>query len=138
MAGDVTMQDAAGDRKTTSWPLFWTGMVTMLPGLQFVFPLWILNRLGLDVADPAGMFYARHWGLMALCMGALVVYVSRHHALRGPVLLAAAAEKLGLALLIGLSWNEPALQGMRGAAIFDGFCTVLYVWMLLRAARAVK
>jgi hypothetical protein len=114
---------------------FWTGIVTMLPGLQFIAPDALLRVSGLDVGDPAGMFYARHWGLMAMCFGALLVYAARHPAARGPIVLAAAVEKVGLALLVALAWNDPALRGLHGAALFDGLCAIFYVVWLWRAAR---
>ena len=57
--------------------LFWTGLATMLPGLQFVFPVATPGAPGIEVGDAAGMFYARHWGLMAVCVGALLVGASR-------------------------------------------------------------
>lgn len=115
--------------------LFWTGLATMLPGLQFLFPAAVLGGLGIDVAEPAGMFYARHWGLMALCVGALLVHASRSPAARGAIVLAASAEKLGLVLLVAMSWSDPALQGLRGAAVFDAICTLLYVRLLWRVSR---
>jgi hypothetical protein len=111
---------------------FWTGVITMLPGLQFVLPVQMLQLQGLDVTDPAGMFYARDWALMALCFGALLVHASRSAAGRGTVILAAAVEKLGLALLVALAWNEPGLKGLHGAAVFDGLCAALYLTWLSR------
>lgn len=107
----------------------------MLPGLQFVFPAAVLGRLGIEVGDAAGMFYARHWGLMALCVGALLVYAARPGTARGAIVLAAAVEKLGLVLLVAMAWNEPAMQGLRGAAVFDAVFTLLYVRLLWRSAR---
>jgi len=116
--------------------LFWTGLATMLPGLQFVFPVPMLGALGIDVGDSAAaMFYARHWGLMALCVGALIVHASRPVASRRQIVLAAMVEKLGLVLLVAMAWNEPALRGLRGAAVFDGACVLLYAPFLWRAAR---
>lgn len=114
--------------------LFWTGIATMLPGLQFVFPVAVLARMGMDVGDAAGMFYARHWGLMALCVGALLVYASRPVAARGAIVLAAAVEKFGLVVLVAMAWNEPAIQGLRGPAVFDAVCTLLYARLLWRRA----
>jgi hypothetical protein len=109
---------------------FWTGVITMLPGLQFVLPVQMLQLQGLDVTDPAGMFYARDWALMALCFGALLVHASRSAAGRGAVILAVTAEKLGVALLVVLAWNEPALNGLHGAAVFDGLGAALYlIWL---------
>jgi hypothetical protein len=81
------------------------------------------------------MFYARHWGLMALCFGGLLVYAARHATARGPIVLAATVEKFGLMLLVALAWGEPALQGLHGAALFDGLCSVFYVIWLWRAGR---
>lgn len=115
--------------------LFWTGIATMLPGLQFVLPTLVLRAMNIDVGDPAGMFYARHWALMAFCIGALLVYAARHPQARPPILLAAVAEKFGLVLLVALAWNEPALAGLRGAAIFDGLCVLLYLPILWRGSR---
>jgi hypothetical protein len=111
---------------------FWTGVVTMLPALQFLLPVQMLQMQGLDVTDPAGMFYARHWALMAVCFGALLVHASRSALGRGAVILAAATEKLGLALLVALAWQDPALNGLHGAAVFDGLCAALYLTWLWR------
>ena len=111
---------------------FWSGVITLLPGLQFVLPVQMLQLQGLDVTDPAGMFYARDWGLMALCFGALLIHASRSAAGHGGVILAVTAEKLGVALLVALAWNEPALNGLHGAAVFDGLCAALYLTWLWR------
>jgi len=73
---------------------------------------------------------------MALCFGALLVFASRHAPGRGAVVLAAAAEKLGLALLIALAWNEPALKGLHGAAVFDGLSAATYLaWLWLQRGK---
>ena len=114
--------------------LLWTGVATMLPGLQFIFPAMVLGQLGIETSDAAGMFYARHWGLMALCMGALLVYASRPVAARGAIVLAAAVEKFALVVLVAMAWNEPAMQGLRGPAVFDAICTLLYARLLWRRA----
>lgn len=125
-----------GDNKRSKL-LLWTGLATLLPGLQFVFPVPVLGALGIDVGDSAAaMFYARHWGLMALCVGALIVHASRPIAARRQIVLAAMAEKLGLALLVALAWNDPALRGLRGAAVFDAACVLLYAQFLWRPARS--
>lgn len=115
---------------------FWTGVITMLSGLQFVLPVPTLRLLGIDITDPAGMFYARHWALMAACFGALLISASRHASGRGAVVLVATAEKLGVAFLIALAWNEPALKGLHGAAVFDGLSAALYlVWLWLQRGK---
>jgi hypothetical protein len=115
---------------------FWTGVITVLSGLQFVLPVPALRLLGIDITDPAGMFYARHWALMAACFGALVISASRHASGRGAIVLAAAAEKLGVALLIALAWNDPALKGLHGAAMFDGLSAAAYLaWLWLQRGK---
>ncbi len=119
-------------RRRWSRLFFWTGIATMLPGLQFLLPVPVLQLLGIDIADPAGMFYARHWALMAACFGALLVHASG----RGAIVLAAATEKLGVALLVALAWNEPALRALHGAAMFDGLSAALYLtWIWLQRGK---
>ena len=114
--------------------LTWTGIATMLPGLQFLLPVQMLRLSGMDVTDAAGLFYARHWGLLVLCFGGLLVYVAKRPALRRPVIFAATVEKAGLAMLVLLAWNEPALRGMRIPAVFDSLCVLIYGLYLWRSA----
>lgn len=116
--------------------LYVTGAITMLPLLQFFAPGAILPLSNLQVGDPAGMFHAQHWGLMAFCFGALLVYVARHPPLRKPVVLAAGVEKLGLCALVLLGWSDPALQGLHLAALVDGVCVVLYGTWFVSAAKS--
>ena len=107
--------------------LRFSGWTTVLGGAALVLPeLWL--KLGhVSVTEPAGLFYVRHWGLMACCVGALIVCAAGRPALRRPVLLAALVEKLGLVLLVALGWND--LSGMAAAAAFDAMCVVVYaVW----------
>ncbi|RJG06911.1 hypothetical protein D3870_13695 [Noviherbaspirillum cavernae] len=115
--------------------LLWTGIATMLPGLQFLFPVAALRLAGLDVSDPAGLFYARHWGLLALCMGALLVHAARNPEARRPIVFAATIEKAGLVAMVALAWRDPALQGLHLPAIFDGLCVILYSLYLWQSAR---
>jgi hypothetical protein len=112
-----------------------TGVATMLPGVQFIMPTLFLSALGMQAGDNAGIFFARHWGLMVFCFGALLLYAARHPGVRRPVVCAAAIEKLGLVVMVLLAWNDPALAGMHGAAAFDGLCVLLYsCWLLKKPA----
>jgi len=117
--------------KTISKILYVSGIVTMLAGLQFLAPTLFLQTSGMQVGDVTGLFFARHWGLMAFVVGALVVYAVKQVAARRAILLAAATEKLGLVVMLAINWAEPALQGLRPAAFFDAACVVLYLIYLL-------
>ena len=105
--------------------LYITGFITMLPLLQFFLPWWVLGVTGLSIRDITGIFFVRHWGLMAFCIGALLVYSAIHPQLRRGVVIAAAIEKMGLVVMIALTWNDPVLSVLRPVAVIDG----LFVWM---------
>lgn len=106
--------------------LYVTGVVTLTPLLQYFLPTLNLGLSGLLVGDDTGMLFARHWGLMAACFGALLIFVAARPNFRKPIVLAALVEKLGLVVLIALAWNNPALAGLHVAALFDGACVLLY------------
>lgn len=113
-----------------------SGIVTVLGGLQFFAPSLVLSLTGIPVTEPAGLFYAQHWALLVLVMGALLLYAVPNVALRRPILLAVGAEKLGLVGMVLTQWSEPALQGMHMAAVFDAVCVLLYGLYLLRRTPA--
>ncbi len=110
-----------------------TGIVTGLVVLQFFFPKPVLRLLSkLTIEDEAGLFFARHWGLLAFVIGGLLVYAADHAEARTPIMLAAAVEKAGLVALVLLQWNKPFTKGLRLAAVFDGICVLVYAAYLLR------
>ncbi|MFZ6731415.1 hypothetical protein ACO0LG_05810 [Undibacterium sp. Ji42W] len=111
--------------------LYVSGTVTMLGGLQFIAPTLFLQASGMQVGDVTGLFFARHWGLMAFVVGALIIYAVKQTQARRAILLAAAVEKLGLVVMLAINWSEPALQGLHTAAFFDGACVLLYLIYLL-------
>lgn len=107
--------------------LLFTGLVTMLPLLQFLFPVAFLKLLNkIEIRDEAGLFFARHWGMMAFVVGGLLVYASGHPEARSPILSAALIEKAALVLLIALNWNKPFGKGFAVTLLFDGACCVIY------------
>ena len=107
--------------------LFVTGLVTMLPLLQFLFPVAFLKLLNkIDLRDEAGLFFARHWGMMAFVVGGLLVYAAGHPEVRLPVIVAALIEKAALVLLIALNWSKPFGKGFAVTLLFDGACCVIY------------
>jgi hypothetical protein len=110
------------------------GVITALPIVQFLFPALGLKLLyKLELRDEAGLFFARHWGLLAACFGGLLVYASSHPQAREPIVLAAMLEKAGLVGTIAADWTKTHTRGMRLAAAFDGACVVVFgAWLLWR------
>ena len=109
-----------------------TGIVTALPVLQFLAPGPAIRLLyKLDLRDEAGLFFARHWGLLAAAMGGLLIYAAGHPEVRVPIVLAAMLEKAGLVGCIAAGWSKPFMRGMRLVFAFDLTCAVLYgLWLL--------
>lgn len=109
-----------------------TGAITMLGGLQFFAPLEVLKLSGMALTDETGLFFARHWGMLVLCLGGLLFYSAGHRALRLPVMLVVTLEKLALVLMVIGNGANPALAGLRPAALFDGACVLLFSFLLWR------
>ena len=108
-----------------------TGIITMLPIVMFFFPWAMLSLFGLNVGREAGVPFTKHWGLLAFCFGALLVYSAKHAELRRPIVIAAAIEKIGLCVIIAMAWNEPSLQALRPILFVDGIIVFIYgVWLL--------
>jgi len=103
-----------------------TGLITMLPVVQFFAPDWMLQQQSLTVSDDAGRLFARHWGLVVFCIGALLVYAAGHPGARRSIVSAGLIQKLGLVVLLLMNWSNPALQGLHMVALFDALCVVLY------------
>ncbi len=104
-----------------------TGAITAVVVLQFFFPQKVLRLLSKQtIHDEAGLFYARHWGLLAFAIGGLLIYAAGHAEARAAIMLFAAIEKAGLVGLIALHARRPYTQGMRLAAVFDGICVLVY------------
>ena len=112
-----------------------TGIITMMPIVMFFFPWAMLNIFGLNVGREAGVPFTKHWGLLAFCFGALLVYSAKHVELHRPIEIAAAIEKIGLCVIVAMAWNEPSLQALRPILFVDGIIVVIYgVWLLSGAS----
>lgn len=111
--------------------LYVCGAITMLPILMFFLPWATLGFLGLDVGLQAGVPFAKHWGLMAFCFGALLVYAASHVEVRRPIVAAAAVEKLGLCVIIAMGWNDIGLEPFRPTLFVDGAMVFLFGLYLL-------
>lgn len=117
--------------------LYVTGLITMVPLAQFFAPASVLSISGLQTGDAVGLLHAQHWGLLAFCIGALLVYAARYPGFRRPIVLAAGLEKMGLCALVALGWNNPTLQGLHPVLFIDGLCVLLYaIWWLSPAAQS--
>jgi len=112
-----------------------TGLITMLPILQFFAPEWMLQQQALAVSDDVGRLFAQHWGLVVFCMGALLVYSATYSVARRPIVTANLIQKLGLVLLLLMNWSNPALQGLHIVAVFDAICVVLYAVYLFGSGK---
>jgi hypothetical protein len=112
-----------------------TGIVTALPILLFLFPVAGLKHLfKLSIDDRVGRFFVQHWGLMAFAVALLLIHAADHAELRQPVMLVALIEKAGLVAMIVANWNQPHTRGLRGVALFDGSCVIVYALYLLGIA----
>ena len=110
--------------------LYITGAVTASMIVQFLIPgqfLKIFNKI--ELSDPAGLFFARHWGFLAATFGTLLIYAGSHAEIRTPILIAAGAEKITFVLLILLNARSFA-KGLLLAAAFDSLCVILYLLYL--------
>jgi len=106
------------------------GIITALPVLQFFFPRLMLKRLsGVALEDPAALFFARHWGLLTLTVGALVVFAAYVPEARVGIVAAVTVEKLGYAGLVFAHWQR--FPGMRAAGLFDTICSLVFSAFLL-------
>ena len=105
-----------------------SGVITAVAGLgALVFPRLLL-RLAFAVPEPPAstMFFTRHWGVLIFLFGALLVAAAGTPALRGPVMLAAAAEKIAIGFFVffGPLKRTP---GMTLVALADGVFAVTYL-----------
>ena len=115
--------------------LYVSGIITMLPIVMFFLPWAALSIIGLDVGREAGVPFTKHWGLLAFCFGALLVYSASHVEIRRPIVIAAAVEKIGLCVIVAMAWNEPSLKALRPILVVDGIIVLLYgMWLLSGAS----
>lgn len=107
--------------------LYVTGIVTATMVIQFFFPARTLKLLSrIEMHDEAGLLFARHWGLLAFSLGALLIYAADHPQARAAIMLFALIEKLGLVALIVWHGKRPYTRGLRLTALFDATCSLLY------------
>jgi len=115
--------------------LYVTGAITALVVVQFFFPKKVLKLLNqIEIHDEAGLLFARHWGLLAFSLGALLIYAADHPEARVAIVLFALIEKVGLVALIVAHRKRPYTRGLRLTAVFDTICSLLYAAYLIGIA----
>lgn len=112
--------------------LWVTGAFTATPILQFVAPRQVLARLyQIELTDEAGLFFARHWGLLAAAFGGLLMFAAGHPAVRAPIVAAALVEKAGIVATFAAMHRRPFARGLRLVAAFDTACVIIYaIWLV--------
>ncbi|MGR4064931.1 MAG: hypothetical protein ACLQPV_05740 [Vulcanimicrobiaceae bacterium] len=113
---------------TIWWILIVSGIVTALAGLPAALApsLLLPFAFGDDRPSPATVFFCRHWGLLIFLVGALVFQSAYVPATRGPILLAAAIEKLAIGALVFFGPLKRTMP-MTVIAIGDGIFAILYI-----------
>ncbi len=115
------------------WILTVSGLITALGGLVALLNPQFNLRSTYGVDNPASIavFLMRHWGMLVLAVGCLIVYSAYDPAIRAPVLVAASAEKFAIGWLVFFG-PVKRTKGMTVTAIGDGIFAILYVVYLSR------
>src|SRR5262244_3676844 len=110
------------------WILVASGIITGGAGLAALFFPHLFLQLGFGVESPNTplVFFVRHWGVLILAIGALIVYSAYAPPFRAPVLAAAAIEKFAIGLLTFFGPMNRT-TAMTAIAVGDGAFAILYV-----------
>jgi hypothetical protein len=105
-----------------------SGVITAGAGLAALLSPRLFLWFGFGVESPhnSTVFLVRHWGVLIALVGVLVVYSAGDAAIRTPVLIAAAVEKIALGSLIFYGSVKPTII-VKAAAIGDCLLAILYV-----------
>lgn len=116
--------------------LWVTGAFTATPLLQYIAPKQVLARLyRIELTDEAGLFLARHWGIVVASVGGLLMFAAVHPELRPAVVMAAMIEKAGIVVAYAMVRDRPFARGFRLVAAFDAACVIVYaVWLATSGA----
>ena len=114
------------------WILVVSGIPTAAAGLAaLLFPKTILGLVfGSTDASPVTMFFTRHWGALLFVVCSLTVYAAFFPDTRGPILTAAAIEKLAIFMLTFFG-KLPRTPAMTAIAVTDGLLAVLFTFYLV-------
>jgi hypothetical protein len=108
-----------------------TGATTAMALAQFIAPASISRIIyGAAPKDVVGIFLARHWGLLVFLVGVLLIYAAFLPAVREPVAVVAAVEKIAFGLgILGTSVREYPIAA--GIAVGDTLIAFVYVLYLV-------
>src|SRR3954451_8590215 len=113
------------------WILVISGIPAAAAGFAaLLFPQMVLRQVfGCMDANPTTIFFTRHWGALLSVVCSLTVYAAIFPDTRGPILTAAAIEKLIIFILIsfGKLARTPAMTSI---AIVDGLLAVVFTLYL--------
>ena len=120
------------DLSYTPIMLYVTGIITMVPALVFLAPgVFAGKLLKVEPTDETTTFFVRHWALAIATMGALIVCSVHVPAIRQHILIAAIVLKGSFVLLTLKAGSSELGKNMRGSAVFDTICVVLYLLTVL-------
>lgn len=104
-----------------------TGVLTASMLAQFVAPSWVVRHtFGNFSSDALTKMFARHWGLLLFCIGALLFYAAFHPCMRVPAVVLASIEKLGfVACVFGTSVRDQRMASVMAAG--DAVMVILFV-----------
>ena len=100
------------------WILIGSGVITAGGGFAALFLPKLFLRVALGDGSPtdSAVFFVRHWGVLIVAIGVLIVYSAYVPAIRVPVLVAAAVEKFAIGLLVVLGPQKRAAGDKSGRA----------------------
>jgi hypothetical protein len=77
-----------------------TGVLTAMAFIMVLAPAAVLRGIcgTAAPADAISLALARHWGLLIFCVGVFIIYAAYHPAVRSPVMIFAAVEKIALGM----------------------------------------
>jgi hypothetical protein len=119
-------------QSSIGWILVISGIPTAAAGLAaLLFPRPVLGLL-FRSSDPSSVmiFFVRHWGALLFVICALTVYAGFFPASRGPILTAAAIEKVIIFALIFFG-ELKRTPPMAAIAIMDGLLAIVFTLYLL-------
>ena len=108
-----------------------TGATTAMALAQFIAPPSVSRIIyGAAPTEVAGIALVRHWGLLVFLVGVLLIYAAFHPAVREPVTVVAAVEKIGFGLgIFGTSLRRYPIA--LGIAVGDILIPLVYVLYLV-------
>src|SRR3954454_10275042 len=114
------------------WILINSGILGAAAGVAaLLFPLTVLQILfGSSDTSPATLFFARHWGALLFVVCSLTVYAGLFPDSRGPILTAAAIEKIIIVVLI-LFGKPGRTSAMVAIAAVDGLLAIVFAVYLI-------